>query len=308
MRVASFFAGIGGFDLGFERAGHKVVFQCEIDKHCQMILKKHWPDVPLHDDINTLKSGGIPYADIWCAGWPCQDISHANSQRKGINGENSGLFFKFMELVHTVRPKWIVLENVRGLLSSDGGKALESVINKMEESGYMGGWTTCNTLDVGLPQSRERVIIIGSLGTDCAHQVFAHCRELQRHYQEREEKRKDAVTQVNGSSYRDDPIVAQRRGGFGYTRGSNICPTLRAQTGRHQGGHSDRPILCGQTFDVERMGEADGVSRRLDGRRGRLIGNAVAVPIIQWFAEVIMAVENGGIHHAQGTKQELMVG
>ena len=158
-KLASFFTGIGGFDLGFERAGFQVVFQCENDTHCKQVLKRHWPDVPLHDNILTLEPGGIPDADIWSAGWPCQDISHANAQRTGLKGERSGLFFTFMDLARTVKPRWIILENVPGLLSADKGIAFESVIDEMEESGYLGGWTTCNTLDFGLPQNRERVII-----------------------------------------------------------------------------------------------------------------------------------------------------
>ncbi|HAJ60869.1 MAG TPA: DNA (cytosine-5-)-methyltransferase, partial [Cyanobacteria bacterium UBA8543] len=112
MRVASFFAGIGGFDLGFERAGMKVVFQCEIDPFCQQILKRHWPQVPIHEDITTLVPPTIPTADLWCAGWPCQDLSNANTERKGLTGQRSGLFYKFVELVAEVHPAWLVLENV----------------------------------------------------------------------------------------------------------------------------------------------------------------------------------------------------
>jgi site-specific DNA-cytosine methylase len=85
MRVSSFFAGIGGFDLGLERAGMNVVFQCEIDPFCQQILKRHWPHVPLHEDITTLNPATIPAADLWCAGWPCQDLSTANTERTGLS-------------------------------------------------------------------------------------------------------------------------------------------------------------------------------------------------------------------------------
>jgi DNA (cytosine-5)-methyltransferase 1 len=291
MKLASFFAGIGGFDLGFERAGYEVVFQCEVDQHCQKVLRKHWPDIPLHDNILTQEPGEVPYADVWSAGWPCQDISNANVQRSGLSGIRSGLFFKFVSLAEAVRPKWVILENVPGLLSADKGTAFESVINAMEEIGYLGGWTTCNTLDFGLPQDRERVVIVGSLGTDCAYEVLAYGSRVQRNNQARREERKASDSEAEGGSGGYHPVVVQRRGGFGFTKGADICPTIRAQTGKHQGGHSDRPILCGQEFDVERMREADGVSGRLDGRRGRLVGNAVAVPLAQWFAAAILMVE-----------------
>ena len=294
MRLASFFTGIGGFDLGFERAGCEVVFQCEVDPHCQQVLKRHWPDVPLHDDIRTLQPGDIPDADIWSAGWPCQDISNANAQRVGLGGARSGLFFDFIDLARSAKPRWIILENVPGLLSADGGIAFESVIDEMEEVGYLGGWTTCNTLDFGLPQNRERIIIVGSLGSDSAYQVLANGGRLQRDHQARREEWAGSPATVEGSPGGHHPVVVQRRGGFGYTRGRDICPTLRAQTGKHQGGHSDRPILCGEKLDLDRVGEVNGVSGRLDGRRGRLIGNAVAVPLAHWFATAIMSVEADG--------------
>jgi DNA (cytosine-5)-methyltransferase 1 len=297
--LASFFAGIGGFDLGFERAGYEVVFQCEIDPHCQMILQRHWPDTPIHDDIITLKPEDIPHADVWSAGWPCQDISNGHPQGAGLkNGKRSGLFFAFMDLVREVQPPWVVLENVPGLLSKDGGTALESVIDEMEEAGYLGGWTACNALDFGLPQNRARVFIVGHLGGHGAYKVLAHGSQLRRDHQARGEERANGIATVPQGTRRDDPVVVQRRGGFGYTRERRVCPTLRSQGGKHQGGHSDRPILCGEELDVARVGAANGVPGRLDGRRGRLIGNAVAVPIAQWFAEMILAVESGRLDGA----------
>ncbi|MXY67544.1 MAG: DNA (cytosine-5-)-methyltransferase [Gammaproteobacteria bacterium] len=301
--MASFFAGIGGFDLGFERAGFDVVFQCEIDPHCQLVLRRHWPRAPLHDDIHSLKARDIPYADVWTAGWPCQDLSAGHPQRAGITGERSGLFFTFMELVCEVRPRWIVMENVPGLFSADNGTAFESVIDEMEKVGYLGGWTTCNTLDFGLPQNRTRIFIVGSFGSEGAYEVLAHGSQLRRNHSTRGEEWSKSHASVPSGARRNDPIVVQRRGGFGYTREADICPTLRSQGGRHQGGHSDRPILCGAQFDVARMGATNGIPGRLDGRRGRLIGNAVAVPIAQWFAETIHAVEAGVLFDdGSGTK------
>jgi len=307
MRLASFFAGIGGFDLGFERAGASVVFQCELDTHCQMILRKHWPQVPLHDDITTLKPEDIPDADVWSAGWPCQDLSHGNAQRVGIDGERSGLFFQFMGLARERKPQWIILENVAGLLSSNKGKDLESVIDEIEAIGYLGGWTTANAFDFGLPQSRERVIIVASLGTDRAHRVIAHGCELRRDHPEGGEEQPEGSAEDAGRAGRDDALVFQRRGGFGYTKGSDMCRTLRSQPGKHQGGHSDRPILCGEKLDLDRMGASDGIPGRMDSRRGRLIGNAVAVPVIQWFAEKIMLAEKSFLYDGETDHPNKMV-
>lgn len=291
MRVSSFFAGIGGFDLGFERAGMNVVFQCEIDPFCQQILKRHWQNIPLHDDITTLNPSTIPTSDLWCAGWPCQDLSTANTDRKGLTGERSGLFFTFMDLVREVHPAWLVMENVPGLLSAEKGTALETVIDTLEEDGYLGGWISCNAIDAGLPHNRDRVFFIASFRSERAYHFFADSSELSRDSSSRESSKAKARSNFRQVTLGDTPLVVQRRGGFGYTMAKSICPTLRAQTGGHQGGHSDRPILCGEKLDVDRVGEAYGVSPRMDGRRGRLLGNAVIPTISEWIGKRILEIE-----------------
>nr|WP_320132149.1 DNA (cytosine-5-)-methyltransferase [uncultured Holophaga sp.] len=291
MQVASFFAGIGGFDLGLERAGMQVAFQCEIDSFCQMVLKKHWPHVPICSDITTLKPSDIPPADLWCAGWPCQDLSHANTERKGLAGHRSGLFFDFANLAREAKPKWILLENVSGLLSAEKGEALETVVDTLEEIGYLGGWFTVNALDAGLPQNRERIFFIGSYRSSRAYHFFDHSRERFGDYATRRAGRSSIGSELSASTGGESPLLVQRRGGFGYTKAKDTCPTIRAQTGGHQGGHSDRPILCGQKLDLGRVREADGISRRLDGRRGRLIGNAVVPIIVEWIGHQVCEIE-----------------
>lgn len=299
MRFASFFAGIGGFDLGFQRAGMTPVFHCEIDPYCQRILARHWPEVPLHGDITTLKAENIPKAELWAGGWPCQDVSHANAQRKGIHGGRSGLFFGFAALARQVRPLWIVLENVTGLLSSDGGCAFESVVNELEEIGYMGIWFTCNTLSAGLPHNRERIFLVGSHRSPLSHQFYSDCGELLRDNSPRGAGWKETRPSLRGEFISDAPLLVQRRGGFGYTKATRYSPTIRAQTGKHQGGHSDRPILCGQKLDLDRVRETDGVPGRLDGRRGRLIGNAVAPPIAEFIGRRILAIQRSEMRMRQ---------
>ncbi|WP_341730819.1 DNA (cytosine-5-)-methyltransferase [Microcoleus sp. EPA2] len=292
MRIASFFTGIGGFDLGFERAGMKVVFQCEIDKYCQQILKRHWPKVPIYEDIRTLTHSTIPAADLWCAGWPCQDLSNANTERKGLAGERSGLFYKFMELVAEVQPAWLVLENVPGLLSAQQGTALEVVIDTLEAHGYLGGWLSCNARHTGLPHDRDRVFFIASFRSKRACRIFTDSGELSGDSAARKSREKETRSSVCESIIGDTPLVVQRRGGFGYTLAKSVCPTLRAQTGGHQGGHSDRPILCGEKLDLDRMGKADGISSRMDSRRGRLLGNAVVPGIAEWIGRQILEIDS----------------
>lgn len=293
MRFASFFAGIGGFDLGFQQAGMTPAFHCEIDPYCQKILKRHWPEVPLHGDITTLEAENIPQADLWSAGWPCQDLSNANTERAGINGHRSGLFFPFAELAREHKPKWIVLENVAGLLSADQGEAFESVVDQLEEIGYLGIWFSCNLLDAGLPHNRERIFIIGSYKSDDSYKFYSDGGKLLRDNPEGTSGRArwENGPAVSPEFISNTPLLVQRRGGFGYTKARSYSPTIRAQTGRHQGGHTDRPILCGQKLDVGRMRETNGVSRGLDGRRGRFIGNAVAPPIAKFIAMQILKIE-----------------
>ena len=107
-KVASFFTGIGGFDLGFEEAGFEVNFQCELQNFCEMVLKKHWPEVKCEKDISSIDAKVIPAADVWCGGFPCQDLSVARGAlgRHGLNGARSGLFYRFAELAREeARPR-----------------------------------------------------------------------------------------------------------------------------------------------------------------------------------------------------------
>ncbi len=161
-RVASLFSGIGGFDLGFERAGFEVTFQCEIDKFCSSILRQHWPDVERHEDIRNVQDSDIPISDVWAGGFPCQDVSVARmGPRAGLRGRRSGLFFEFSRLVETGRPRVVVIENVPGLLSSHGGRDFRIVIQTLASFGYGVGWRVLNSRYFGVPQSRSRVFIVG---------------------------------------------------------------------------------------------------------------------------------------------------
>ncbi len=157
MEFISFFAGIGGIDLGLERARHKCVGQVEIDPYCIKVLEKHWPDTWRHNDITTLKPEEIPEADLWTAGFPCQDISNAG-KREGIRGKRSGLFFSFMELVCQVRPQYVLLENVKALLARGMGE----VLGELSESGYDAEWDVISAASVGALHLRERVFIVAN--------------------------------------------------------------------------------------------------------------------------------------------------
>ena len=177
MRFVSLFAGIGGFDLGLERAGHECIGQVEIDKHAQGVLTRHWPDVPRHDDVRTAvdwanRIGLVGRTDLVCGGFPCQDVSRAG-KRAGLAGERSGLFWDALTFATHVEAGWFVLENVPGLLSSNDGEDFGVVISAMADSGYRHiEWRVLDSQFFGVPQRRRRVFIVGRTSTDGGRQVF----------------------------------------------------------------------------------------------------------------------------------------
>lgn len=161
-RVASFFSGIGGFDLGFERAGYELAYQCELDKFCTHLLEKHWPNVKRAKNIKDINNTDIPLSDVWVGGFPCQDVSLARmGPRAGLRGARSGLFHEFARLLDEGRPRVFVIENVPGLLSSHRGRDFGLILRTLAELGYGVGWRVLNSKDFGVPQSRRRVYIVG---------------------------------------------------------------------------------------------------------------------------------------------------
>ncbi|PZN07583.1 MAG: cytosine methyltransferase [Bacillota bacterium] len=165
MRVGSAFAGIGGFDLAFERAGASVAWQIEIDPTCVRVLERHWPGVLRHDDIRTSTGADLPPVDVITGGFPCQDLSVAG-KRAGLSGSRSGLFFDLCDLIAALRPAWIVLENVPGLLSSHGGRDMGTVLGALGELGYSVAYRVLDAQFYGVPQRRKRVFIVGHSGED----------------------------------------------------------------------------------------------------------------------------------------------
>ena len=180
MRFASLFAGIGGFDLGLENAGMTCVTQIEIDPYPHSVLERHWPDVPKLYDI---KETSIPNGrvDVICGGFPCQDISIAG-QRRGLAGERSGLWHEYARIVDETRPEWVVIENVAGLLSSNNGDDMASILGALERLGYVWAYRLVDSQWFGVAQRRRRVFIVGHLAA-CggrAGQILFECEGVRR--------------------------------------------------------------------------------------------------------------------------------
>lgn len=159
MRVLDLFSGIGGFSLGLERAGMKTAAFCEIEPYCRAVLAKHWPGVPIYEDIRTLSADvlerdGIA-VDAICGGFPCQDLSHAG-KRAGLESERSGLWGEYRRLISEIRPSFVIVENVPGLLSLGMG----TVLGDLSALGYDAVWDCVPASAVGAPHRRDRVWIV----------------------------------------------------------------------------------------------------------------------------------------------------
>lgn len=203
MKFIDFFAGVGGFRRGMELAGHECVGFCEFDKfatasYISMHLlteeqRKTLEDIPIKqrqkeilkeeyrngewyaNDIRRVYAGDIPKADCWCFGFPCQDISVAGKQA-GFQGNRSSLFFRVMYLVGQLKeedkPTYLFIENVKNLLSVNGGWDFARLLIEMEQWGYDAEWQVLNSKDFGVPQNRERCFIIGHLRGKSTSKVF----------------------------------------------------------------------------------------------------------------------------------------
>ena len=167
LTFGSLFAGVGGFDMGFEQAGWDCKFQVEWDKNCQQILNKHWPDVPKWLDVSDVNGAEIPPVDCIIFGSPCQDLSVAG-KRAGLEGERSGLFHEAVRIIKEMRdatngtfPRWTVWENVAGALSSNNGRDFGTVINEMAKAGaHLQEYALLDAQHFGIPQRRRRVFLI----------------------------------------------------------------------------------------------------------------------------------------------------
>ncbi len=155
MKFISFFAGIGGIDLGLERAGHECVGQVEIDPYCIKVLEKHWPDVQRWKDITKLTGTELPEAELWTGGFPCQDISQLGT-RTALAGERSGLFWSLAKAIRVVRPKYLLLENVAALLDRGMGE----IQGEMASIGYDSEWDCLPAGAFGANHLRTRVFVV----------------------------------------------------------------------------------------------------------------------------------------------------
>jgi len=158
MKFGSLFAGIGGIDLGLERAGMTCEWQVEIDPFCQEVLAKHWPEVARYEDIKEVGSHNLSPVDLICGGFPCQPHSFAG--RRNASEDERDLWGEMFRVICEVKPRWVLAENVPGLLSSEAGRFFGRVLRDLASVGYDVEWESVPAAAVGAPHRRDRVFIV----------------------------------------------------------------------------------------------------------------------------------------------------
>lgn len=293
-RVNSFFAGIGGFDLAFETQGFVTTFYCENNEFCRSVLKRHWPDVRNSRDIKELSASEIPDAEVWTAGFPCQDLSLARTphgKRSGLKGAQSGLFYTFLDLLSVRKPKVVLLENVAGLLSSHKGKDFKTLLNSLTELGYAVSWRVLNARYFGAPQSRPRIFICAWHGSpEKAVRALYEENISHKPTNERQGFLKEYRCEETGISV---PQIS-------------FC--ISATSGRHTGldwartyvSYSDKvrrltPLECERLQGLPNdwtLPDKDYVIpiKGIETSRYHAIGNAVCVPVAKWISSRISKI------------------
>ena len=170
LKFFDLFAGIGGFRLGMERAGHTCVGSCEWDKYARETYKYNFNQYPEYDDAKDMHAQSLPSFDVLCAGFPCQAFSIAG-KRLGFEDPRGNIFFEIARIAKVKRPSYLFLENVKGLLSHEKGDTFRTIISTLDEMGYDAEWQVLNS-KYFVPQNRERVFIIGHLRGERTRQIF----------------------------------------------------------------------------------------------------------------------------------------
>ncbi len=317
LKVLDLFSGIGGFSLGLESTGSfETVAFCEIDTFCQKVLRKHWGSVPIYEDVRELSveslvRDGIGRIDCITGGFPCQDVSLAG-KRSGLSGKRTTLWSEFARLIREIKPRWVVAENVPGLLSSDNGQFFGNILRDLDACRYDAEWDCIPAAAIGAPHRRDRVWIVaypnsgnGNGGTESRNRwangtgvygtqgtvTYPTC------------NRQDETTLSRSSSTREEE---------GWVLQSERChfpPTVLV----HTQSTSTQQVFCQkwwQQVQSRRISRgtrgywaiepavgrvADGVQRRVD--RLRSLGNAVVPQIVELIGHRIIEIETDILSH-----------
>jgi len=298
LRVLDLFSGIGGFSLGLERTGgFETVAFCEIEDYPRRVLAKHWPGVPIYDDVRTLTADALERdgiaVDVICGGFPCQDISFAG-KRAGLQGQRSGLWSEYARLIGELRPRFVIVENVPGLLNLGMG----TVLGDLSALGYDATWDCIPAAAVGAPHRRDRVWIVAYSGS-------------QQHESNRTAKRRKTTAQFPAADAHGQAVRQQSIGELGsgcetvpsadgaakslayanrhneHGRGSNVQVGRKRRTRQAANDGYVRGNEWGVEPAIRRV--AHGVPDRMD--RLKCLGNAVVPQIPELIGRAILKAE-----------------
>lgn len=278
LTVAGLFAGIGGIELGLHAAEHETVLLCEIEPAAQQVLREHFPHVPLTADVRELRS--LPEVGVCAAGFPCQDLSQAG-RTAGIGGRNSGLVKRVFELLESAThgPRWLLLENVPFMLQLDRGDAMRYLARRLGELGYRWAYRVVDARAFGLPQRRQRVILLASRTDDPREILFYGDEGEPEHRHHRDLACGFYWTEgIRGLGWAVDGVPTLKGGS---TIGIPSPPAVWMPDGRI-GTPDIRDAERLQGFDPDWTTPAAQVGRRGEGHRWKLVGNAVSVPVSEW--------------------------
>jgi len=299
LKFGALFTGIGGFDKGLENVGMECSWQCEIDKNCLNILNRHWPNIPKFTDITKLARrvydcepetndelvlcpicdmefgdcecvgtdqliDEYGEVDLLCGGFPCQSISAAKDRwgAKGLEGKESSLWFEYLRIIKEIYPKWIIIENVGRLRNGRDGKDFRTIVEQLDGLDYVGVGMVLDSASFGLPARRPRTFIVArKRQTDSG---FSEAQRMAGHF-----LRNDPgffLLQERGQSFSED---------YGASRPSSS--NYRMLT----------PVECSRLMGYPDDWN-DGQSRTT---RYKQLGNAVAIPVIEWIGKQILEIE-----------------
>jgi len=308
--AVSLFAGVGGFDLALERNGVKVVASVEIDKKCQDVLAKHFPQSKIFGDIQgvtgeQLIQSGFNSNGIIAGGFPCQDLSVAG-KRAGLQGSRSGLFWQICRILDETKAQSFILENVGGLLSSNDGRDMRTVINALNELGYGIAWRSLNSQHFGVAQRRKRIFIVGFRDDsgERAAEVLA-LKESRRRFIGTGGK-EESKTPVGTPKRTSDDLIhtfskarrAQNVDDFETWVERDFTNTLNAFDNATEVRATELVVSQGRVrrfmpIEMERLQgfPDDWTEGQADSNRFKQMGNAVTVPVAEWI--ISRMVSNG---------------
>jgi len=283
--LGSVCAGIGGFDLGFERAGWRTEWQLELDDVNRAVLADRFPHARRFKDLRDWRSFGLSGVACISAGFPCQDISvMGNAQhdksRRGLAGNRSGLFFEIMEIVRELQPPWLVLENVPALLASNAGEDFACVVGTLAQCGYVGFARVLDAQYFGVPQKRRRLFMVAGLGRYPSIDFLADAAPV------------ESIPCSAGSAWLAKPADAWA--GYTLSAPTKGCDPRHGPTSSRTNLGSELLVAeedgWGQMVERERAASLHGFPCGLDETNSEEAygaGNAVPPAIAQWIAEIL---------------------